>query len=119
MKVYGKSCRSALKTKQDEQPLYDPSMRVIEKYRHQAKHSRRYEQNYRFEYIERVYESLKDPNSRYHGTQKAAALPVSKRCHCEKCERAIAEYNTKSRKRYAERKAKNKATNTNNKRGQW
>lgn len=119
MKIYGKSCRSALKTKQDEQPIYDPSTRVIEKYRHQAKRSQRGNPNYRFNYIERVCESLKDPNSEYHGTQKAAALPVNKRCHCEKCERAIKEYNAKGRKRYAERKAKNKVTNTNNKRGQW
>lgn len=119
MKIYGKSCRSALKTKPDEQPIYDPSTKVIEKYRHQARRSQRSYQNYKFEYFERMHKRLQDPNSEYHGTQKAATLPVNMRCHCEKCERAIEEYNEKNRQRYAEQKAKKKAVSTNNKRGQW
>ena len=73
MKIYGKSCRSALKTKQDEQPLYDPSTKEEETFRHCAKHSQRSNPNYRFEYIDRVHESLKDPNSKYHGTRKRLA----------------------------------------------
>ena len=121
MKIYGKSCRSALKTKPDEQPIYDPSTRVIEKYRHQAKRSQRENPNYRFEYIDRVHESLQDPNSKYHGTFTAAKLPPAKRCSCDKCREAVALYKARDRQQYYARKARRAVEERRamNKRGQW
>lgn len=121
MKIYGKSCRSALKTKQDEQPIYDPSMKKEETFRHCAKHSQRSNPNYRFEYIDRVHESLKDPNSKYHGTFTAAKLPPAKRCSCDKCREAVALYKARDRQQYYARKARRAAEErlAANKRGQW
>ena len=121
MKIYGKSCRSALKTKPDEQPVYDPSMKTEEVFRHCAKHSQRSNPNYRFEYIDRVHESLKDPNSKYHGTFTAAKLPPAKRCSCDKCREAVALYKARDRQQYYARKARRAAEERRamNKRGQW
>ena len=121
MKIYGKSCRSALKTKLDEQPLYDKSMKKEEVFRHCAKHSQRGNPNYRFEYIDRVCESLQDPNSKYHGTFTAAKLPPAKRCICDKCKEAVKFYNERVRRQYHERKARRAAEErcAANKRGQW
>ena len=121
MKIYGKSCRSALKTKQDEQPLYDPSTKEEETFRHCAKHSQRSNPNYRFEYIDRVHESLQDPNSKYHGTFTAAKVPPAKRCSCDKCREAVALYKARDRQQYYARKARRAAEErlAANKRGQW
>lgn len=121
MKIYGKSCRSALKTKPDEQPIYDPSTKTEEVFRHCAKHSQRSNPNYRFEYIDRVHESLQDPNSKYHGTFTAAKLPPAKRCSCDKCREAVALYKARDRQQYYARKARRAAEErlAANKRGQW